>query len=414
MVRHEELKLLDMLAAIIQNLASHPTNRTRLYKAELQGATALDRALEGPASPEPCDTSSNLLATRVPGSLRRGGSIGRLCASPPPALPSLPGSCRDPGGSFMVASAAGRATGVRATERAGRQGSSPAAAAGEQVGKSGAGKRCRSSMAGALGTGLANYPSANIATGRNPMLTASLDSALSAASMLRPKVILPPITKLAHEAARGSLDQTAAVGYSTIPDTQAPVNQDALATALKKPNRPEGTFPQGPPSPSQAATGHGASTAFPKSIIAVRSGRSRAGTSTWGSPGSPIAPPTSKEQFLIWMDSTFNDHTDQQEGGLEDGGSGGGAGGMVVRTARRMLWDEQGEWLDVEPETSKGLQRLLCRPLSHLWQETPESRARAGRWLAIDTRIQNLPVSLSSQDSQIQWQQLQKELSLTI
>lgn len=44
-----------------------------------------------------------------------------------------------------------------------------------------------------------------------------------------------------------------------------------------------------------------------------------------------------------------------------------------------MLWDESGEWLEDEPESAKGLHRLLCRPLQHLWQDSPEARARAGK-----------------------------------
>ncbi len=49
-----------------------------------------------------------------------------------------------------------------------------------------------------------------------------------------------------------------------------------------------------------------------------------------------------------------------------------------------MLWDEQGEWLDDDggADAKAGLQRLLARPLSHMWQETPDGRFRTGhgRW----------------------------------
>lgn len=31
------------------------------------------------------------------------------------------------------------------------------------------------------------------------------------------------------------------------------------------------------------------------------------------------------------------------------------------------MWDENGDWLDAEPESSKLLNKLLCRPLNHLW-----------------------------------------------
>ena len=43
------------------------------------------------------------------------------------------------------------------------------------------------------------------------------------------------------------------------------------------------------------------------------------------------------------------------------------------------MWDENGEWLENEPEGAKELNRLLCRPLKHLWMEPPESRARQGQ-----------------------------------
>lgn len=50
---------------------------------------------------------------------------------------------------------------------------------------------------------------------------------------------------------------------------------------------------------------------------------------------------------------------------------------------RRPLFDETtGEWLQGAPEAAIGLQRLLCKPLKHLWQDSPESRVRDGaaRW----------------------------------
>ena len=43
------------------------------------------------------------------------------------------------------------------------------------------------------------------------------------------------------------------------------------------------------------------------------------------------------------------------------------------------MWDENGDWLDNEPETSKVLNRLLCRPLNQMWKESPEARARHGQ-----------------------------------
>jgi len=42
----EEEKLLHVVSGITQNLALHPANRTRLYKAELHGSLALDHLIE--------------------------------------------------------------------------------------------------------------------------------------------------------------------------------------------------------------------------------------------------------------------------------------------------------------------------------------------------------------------------------
>lgn len=54
---------------------------------------------------------------------------------------------------------------------------------------------------------------------------------------------------------------------------------------------------------------------------------------------------------------------------------------LSCRSSRRPLFDPQtGEWLQPEPEATPALQQLLCRPLKHLWQDSPESRARNARW----------------------------------
>ena len=48
------------------------------------------------------------------------------------------------------------------------------------------------------------------------------------------------------------------------------------------------------------------------------------------------------------------------------------------------MWDENGDWLENEPEGAKELNRLLCRPMKHLWMEPPESRARQGQVRGMD------------------------------
>jgi hypothetical protein len=55
----------------------------------------------------------------------------------------------------------------------------------------------------------------------------------------------------------------------------------------------------------------------------------------------------------------------------------------VCRTIRRPLFDATtGEWSEQGPEATPALNRLLCKPLKHLWQDCPDSRARDGnaRW----------------------------------
>ncbi len=66
-------------------------------------------------------------------------------------------------------------------------------------------------------------------------------------------------------------------------------------------------------------------------------------------------------------------------------GPGGGddrASTVGGKSYRKQLWDENGDWLPNEPESFKALNKLLARPLSHLWQDTPEHRQRQGkqRW----------------------------------
>jgi hypothetical protein len=54
---------------------------------------------------------------------------------------------------------------------------------------------------------------------------------------------------------------------------------------------------------------------------------------------------------------------------------------------RRKVQDASGEWTE-DPEASMSLNRLLCRPLSHLWQDTPLSQSKQGnaRWAALAPR----------------------------
>lgn len=67
----------------------------------------------------------------------------------------------------------------------------------------------------------------------------------------------------------------------------------------------------------------------------------------------------------------------------------------VCSSSRRPLFDPNtGEWLQPEPEPTPGLQQLLCRPLKHLWQDSPESRARDGnaRWSPSVSEYRQVPM----------------------
>ena len=47
---------------------------------------------------------------------------------------------------------------------------------------------------------------------------------------------------------------------------------------------------------------------------------------------------------------------------------------------RKPMWDEHGDLIDSSrPEGSKALKQLLCRPVSHLWMDSPEARGRHGQ-----------------------------------
>lgn len=216
------MKLLDLLAAIIQNLSSHPDNRTQMYRAELAGTAALDRVLEGPESPEPTETSAALLATRLTGHLNNGTNSPVRAGSPAADRTSSPQRSQSPGG--------------------------------------------------------------------------QVDTVLAAAGVLRPKVVFPSITRAAAVSGEGA--------------------DYARASSPSSPTATSTMWPGSPSAASQAAPGSPAAAGKP-SVVPPRTAPSRgspgnrnlrsrgAASSVAGIPGSPMAAPDSKEQFMIWMDSTF-------------------------------------------------------------------------------------------------------------
>eukprot|EP00879_Flechtneria_rotunda_P024201 GHRR01025649.1.p1 GENE.GHRR01025649.1~~GHRR01025649.1.p1 ORF type:complete len:986 (+),score=357.96 GHRR01025649.1:892-3849(+) len=316
-----EMRLLDMLAAIISNLASHPDNRTQMYRAELAGTAALDKVLEGPRSPDPTDTSTAVLASRVSGNsaLSKVGTaaaqkFGR--ASPSQLQPE---HCPSPNGGFPQLS-----TSNSTSPRHG---------------------------------GPISHP-----------LSASVDSTMPAAAVLRPKVVFPAISKGTVTGHAGAIESYSPIAMG-LPNLGSPALPGAEVQQGQQPgvkHRPPGIL-----------TAVNGGTGYPSPIpVGALSCKSKAATSIAGFPGSPTSTIDSKDQFLIWMDTTFADMQQSRERGMSP------VADVERKTTRRQMFDEDGKWLQPEPETSQALQRLMCRPLKHMWQDSPQARARAGkaRW----------------------------------
>lgn len=257
------MKLLDMLAAILQNLSSHPDNRTVMYRAELAGTTALDRVLEGPASPEPIESSTALL-------------VGR----------------------FTVKNTAARPQQQQLTATAGSMG--------------------RSSSPVLLQPGRCQSPTLSVAaaaTGRSFQadngLSKSLDTALCSSTVVRPKVLFPPISRSTAgmlAASAGSREQWIRAGSPPANGQQQqqglspPASPTAAGRASPSRQGPRGQVGFSPP-PTAGARG---GTAHGRPPARNRSMKSRAATSVAGVLGSPMRPPDSREQFLIWSDQIFD------------------------------------------------------------------------------------------------------------
>jgi hypothetical protein len=224
-----------------------------MYRAELAGTAALDRLLEGPTSPEPIDTSTALLASRLTGAV--AGAPGRSAS--PNALPQ-PRRCASP--------ALGK-TLPQFSQQAGD---------GEAGGE-------------ATGTQL---------------LSSSLDSALSAAAVLRPKVVFPAISR-SNVGLTGNEQYRAGSPLSAWP---SPPGTAAAVAGSMPDDAMQGLSGGRGCRPSALVPPHGGNgTAHGMRNVGARSAKSRAATSVAGMPGSPMGAPDSREQFMIWMDSTFTD-----------------------------------------------------------------------------------------------------------
>jgi hypothetical protein len=201
------------------------------------------------------------------------------------------------------------------------------------------------------------------------------DPALAAASLVRPKALFPPITR--------------------------PSNPEDLPAA--SPQRPPHFVPSAWGGPGQLrAPSPATASSLPRSpqpgarglregVVHSKSARS-ATTSLQAGPGSPIAPPDNREQFLIWLDSTFGGDGVAAGGAgtLLDGGDCGGGFRDEAQRRRQQRRAFEEQWglvcsggrggKEAGGTDGKGLQRLLCRPLHHLWQGSPDAYTRQGSW----------------------------------
>jgi hypothetical protein len=256
------MKLLDMLAAILQNLASHPDNRTVMYRAELAGTAALDRMLEGPSSPEPTELSAALLAGRI---------TAKNTASSPQRQATMGGSI------------------TRSDSPVGQQ--QP--------------MRCESPPVGATAEGRKIL--------EQNSLSKSLDTALSPNTIVRPKVMFPPISRSTAgmlAASAGTREQWIRAASPPVSSQQQqqqgqspPVSPTAAGRASPSRQGARVTIGANPPhtAGTRGGTGYGSRAATKN-----RSIKSRAATSVAGLPGSPMSAPDSREQFLIWSDQIFD------------------------------------------------------------------------------------------------------------
>jgi hypothetical protein len=201
----------------------------------------------------------------------------------------------------------------------------------------------------------------------HPRAPANHDPALAAAGAVRPKVLFPPIGRPCNPNEPHTCGDGAAPGPLPL---------------LGAPGSPTLTSPSPPRSPAvgpRTVAGGGAG-----GVAHCKSGKS-VGTSVWAAPGSPIAPPDTREQFLIWLDSTFA-APDGAAGGLS--GCAGFREEAQRRRQRKAAFEEQwgcggggggggGEGGACGGD-ARGLQRLLCRPLYHLWQDSPDAFDRQG------------------------------------
>lgn len=212
---------------------------------------------------------------------------------------------------------------------------------------------------------------------------------LTAAASLRPKALFPPLSAVGAGSPGGSPrsgSRSAALGASpkvghgsphatmTLPaggvaeEAAAPAAAGGAATgaAVSPGGSPRKAQQQPPPSPPAGAQ-HPAAAG---SAAAQQQQQ-----------GQRQQQQDSRAKFLDWAATTFPSSTSfamqrtSPEPGTEAAASPTAAGSRGA--GRRRVLDASGEWTE-DPEASHSLNRLLCRPLSHMWHDTPVHAARRG------------------------------------
>lgn len=182
------------------------------------------------------------------------------------------------------------------------------------------------------------------------VLNSSVDTAL--AGSIRPKVVFPPIVENKEDVWQGN---------------------DLLGNSLTRGGRGTSNRPTRSPQLSQQATlERNAMQAAAAAELQLQQQQQEAYENSMSDSVD------SRSRFLNWLDNTFSMENETQGPNLpfsnvKDDGR---------KKHRKVLWDENGDWLDNEPETAKALHRLMCRPLNHLWQNSPELAGKHGqrRW----------------------------------
>ncbi|GAX81636.1 hypothetical protein CEUSTIGMA_g9064.t1 [Chlamydomonas eustigma] len=406
-----EEKLLFLCSSIIQNISLHPDNRTRLYKAELAGGCLLDRFIEEDERHVAQDETLKEVA-EVMSPIRRNlnsaaavtNDMGRrnmLRASAPATL--LSGglaahsrSASSQAGSQSCQSPTTLTTSMATSRPATSKGSSRSISP-----KSSTALRPSTAPSQALSGGGALHLAG--AFGRNRVIKRTEKDMVG---MVRPKAVFPPIIEARDEVAYAPSKALAALAAASSPlmhqntERRMPMagmlgtQNPSEADAKRRPSHAGGSkemMSSDDEGGNHKKLAGGASTHMGIRFANMPTHGSSNLPDAAGDLGStarmdPFPLGYTKEGFIKWLESIeWGDGDDMwaEDGGSEAPTQLSSKGSMAgKKTHRRAMWNEKGEWLEKEPESMKVLNRILCRPVHHLWMEAPEARARHGqaRW----------------------------------